>query len=58
MFDAFASVDCTRRMKTKSVDYSRFTLMLYILHVFSAIRIRVAVAQLKESISKTKAPSK
>jgi len=32
--------------------------MLYILHVFSAIRIRVAVAQLKESISKTKAPSK
>jgi len=61
VFDAFAfavaSVYCTRRMKTKSVDYS----MLYLLYyVFSAIRKRVAVAQRKKktSISKTKAPIK
>jgi len=59
VFDAFAFaiVYCTRRMKTKSVDYS----MLYLLYyVFSAIRKRVAVAQRKKktSISKTKAPIK
>jgi len=50
VFDAFAfavaSVYCTRRMKTKSVDYS----MLYLLYyVFSAIRKRVAVAQRKKN---------